>query len=149
MGKYFKVILVIVLCFFVTGCFAKKLEVESMTELHLFNGSAIDGYSYDYIFAENIIFYQKWESGEVVSFNINVTDEQLTEIKSYLAEYKFKSKDKEVSDCEMIDGCTVEYVSVIVDGNRYYVSKKEKDLAFDKLEKFIETLDKEEIETFE
>ena len=50
-----KTILVMFLCLLVTGCFAKKLEVESMSELLLFSGSAVDGYSYDYIFAENII----------------------------------------------------------------------------------------------
>ena len=143
MGKYLKVILVVFLCLLVTGCFAKKLEVESMSELHLFSGSAVDGYSYDYIFAENIIFYQKWESGEVSNYNISVTEEQFNKIKSYLIDYKFKSKDEELSSCEMLDDCSVEYVSIVADGKRYYVSKKEKELAFDKIEKFIETLAKE------
>ena len=49
----------------------------------------------------------------------------------------------------MLDSCNMEYVSVVSEGKKYYISKKEKEDAFKKLEDFFETLEKVQMETFE
>ena len=149
MKNKLKIVVIILLCFVVTGCIPKKLDNSTITEVHLFTGSAADGYSYDYNFVENLVFYQKWENGDVVNYNLTITSDKLDEIKKILDEYKFSSKDKSVSDCDMLDGCTMDYVSVMAEDKKYYISKREKEEAFKKLEDLFETLEKVQMETFE
>lgn len=149
MKNKFKIAVIVLLCFVVTGCIPKKLDNSTITEVHLFTGSAADGYSFDYNFVEDLVFYQKWENGDVVNYNLTITSEKLDEVKKILDEYKFSSKDKSVSDCDMLDSCNMEYVSVVSEGKKYYISKKEKEDAFKKLEDFFETLEKVQMETFE
>lgn len=149
MKNKLKILVIILLCFIVTGCIPKKLEADTITELHLFSGSAVDGYSYDYVLAENIILYQVWEHGDIENYTLDSNEDIVNEIKKYFGEYKFGSKDKDSTKCEMPDDCEVKYVSVFSDGKKYFVSKKEEVEAFDKIEKLFESLEKTKIETFE